>query len=119
MSARALGAGAILMLVVCGVALADAPTVGPLPKPKVTAVKTTRGALFAIALPRRRGGYVWRIARPLDTRVARQATEGDVGTSVVLVFRAVGRGRTAIVVAETKGETAKAYRAVRYDVTVG
>jgi len=107
------------MLVSCGVALADAPPVGPLPKPKVTAVRTIRGALFAIPLPKRGGGYVWRIARPYDTRVVRQATEGEVGTSVVLVFRAVGRGRVAIVVAETKGETAKAYRAVRYDVTVG
>lgn len=85
----------------------------------MTAVRTTRGALFAIALPKRVGGYVWRVARPFNTRVARQTTEGDVGSTVVLAFRAVGRGRTAIVVAETKGETAKAYRAVRYDVTVG
>ena len=44
--------------------------------------------------------------------------EGEVGNSVVLVFKAVGKGRTAIVVAETRGETAKAYRAVLYDVTV-
>ena len=33
-------------------------------------------------------------------------------------LRMAGRGQTSIVVAETKGETAKAYRAVRYDVTV-
>jgi hypothetical protein len=37
---------------------------------------------------------------------------------VVLVFATVARGRTSIVVAETRGETARAYRAVRYDVTV-
>jgi hypothetical protein len=98
-------------------ALAGAPPVGPLPKPKVTSVKTTRGALVSIALPKR-AGYVWRVARALDGKVVREVTEGDVGPTVVLVFKAVGRGRTAIVVAETKGETPKAYRAVRYDLTV-
>jgi hypothetical protein len=50
--------------------------------------------------------------------VIRQVSEGEVGNSVVLVFKAVGKGHTAIVVAETRGETAKAYRAVRYAVTV-
>ena len=104
--------------VLAGAASATAPPVGPLPKPKVTTLKTTRGALFSIALPRRGGGYVWRVARALDSRVVRQVAEGDVGATIVLVFRAAGRGHTAIVVAETKGETAKAYRAVRYDVTV-
>src|SRR5581483_10298938 len=98
-------------------AFASAPPVGPLPS-AVTAVKTTRGALFSVALPKRAGGYVWRIARPFNLRVARQASEADVGPTVVLAFRAVGRGRTAIVVAERRGETAKADRAVRYDVTV-
>ena len=36
----------------------------------------------------------------------------------VLVFAAVGRGHASIVLAETRGETARAYRAVRYEVTV-
>ena len=58
------------------------------------------------------------LSSPIDTRVVRQAAEGDVGATVVLVFRAVGRGQAQIVVAETKGETAKAYRAVRYVVAV-
>jgi hypothetical protein len=107
-----------LVLACAATAVASAPPVGPLPKPKVTTVKTTRGSLFSIALPRRGGGYVWRIARALDSRIVREVAEGDVGTTVVLVFRAAGRGHAAIVVAETKGETAKAYRAVRYDVTV-
>src|SRR5581483_11825478 len=83
-------------------AFASAPPVGPLPS-AVTAVKTTRGALFSVALPKRAGGYVWRIARPFNLRVARQASEADVGPTVVLAFRAVGRGRTAIVVAERRG----------------
>ena len=108
-----------LVLAFAATAVAGAPPVGALPTPKVTSVKTTRGALFSIALQRRGGGYVWRIARAFNAHVARQVTEGDVGSTVVLVFRAVGRGHTSIVVAETKGETAKAYRAVSYDVTVG
>lgn len=98
-------------------ALASAPPVGPLPPQKVTRVHTTCGQLVSIALPTR-AGYVWRIARAIDSRVVRQVTEGEAGSTVVLVFRAVGRGHAAIVVAETKGETTKAYRAVRYDVFV-
>jgi hypothetical protein len=88
-----------------------------LPAAKVTTVKTTRGQLVSIALPTRRG-YVWRVARPVPARVVRQVAEGDLGSNVVLVFRTVARGRGSIVLAETKGETARAYRAVRYDVTV-
>jgi hypothetical protein len=100
-----------------GAASATAPPVGPLPAAKVTTVKTTRGQFVSIALPVRRG-YVWRVARPLPARVVRQVGEGDLGRNVVLVFLAVGRGRGSIVLAETKGETARAYRAVRYEVTV-
>ena len=99
-------------------ALASAPPVGPLPASKLTTITTTRGSLVSIALPRRAGGYAWRVARAFNPRVVRQVTEGDVGPTVVLVFRAVGRGYTTIVVAETRGETAKAYRAARYLVTV-
>lgn len=108
-------AAVAVALILVSSALASAPPVGPLPPQKVTRVHTTRGELVSIALPKR-PGYVWRIARPIDSRVVRQATEGDVGATVVLVFRAVGRGHAQIVVAETKGETAKAYRAVRYVV---
>lgn len=109
---------ALAALVLAAPAVASAPPVGPLPAPKVTTVKTARGSLVSIALPKRAGGYVWRIARAFDARVVRQVTEGDVGPTVVLVFRALARGHTAIVVAQTRGETPKAYRAVRYDVTV-
>ena len=58
------------------------------------------------------------VARAYDGHVLREVTEGDIGSTVVIVFRAVGRGRTTVVLAETRGERAKAYRAVRYAVTV-
>lgn len=108
---------AVLAAALAGTAAASAPPVGPLPAAKVTTVKTTRGQLVSIALPAR-AGYVWRIARAFDAGVLREVSEGEVGSSVVIVFRAVGRGHTAVVLGETRGETPKAYRAVRYDVTV-
>jgi len=108
---------ALALALGAGGALASAPPVGPLPLPTVTSVKTTRGQLVSLALPRR-AGYVWRIARAVPVRVVRQVGEGDVGTSVVLVFRAVGRGHASVFVAETRGERPQAFRAVRLDVTV-
>ena len=112
----------LLLLAATGMAMAGAvsataPPVGPLPAAKVTTVKTTRGQLVSIALPTR-SGYVWRVARPIAARVVRQIGEGDVGRHVVLVFVTVASGRASIVLAETRGETAKAFRAVRYDITV-
>ena len=93
-----------------GAASARAPPVGPLPAAKVTTVKTTRGQLVSIALPTRRG-YDWRIARRIDARVVRQIGEGDVGSQRRPRLHG-GRqgGRATIVFAETRGETAKAYR---------
>ena len=81
-------------------------------------ISTARGSLVSVAGPKRPGGYVWRIARAYNGHVLREVTEGDIGSTVVIVFRAVGRGRTTVVLAETRGERAKAYRAVRYAVTV-
>ena len=107
----------LIALGLVGSAAASAPPVGPLPTPTRSTVKTVKGSLFAVALPRR-AGYDWRIARGIDARVVREISEGDVGPSVVVVFRAVGKGHATIVFAETRGETAKAYRAARYDVTV-
>jgi len=104
-------------LAAAGAASATAPPVGPLPAAKVTTVQTTRGQLVSVALPTRRG-YVWRVARPIAASVVRQVGEADVGRNVVLVFVAVAHGHASIVLAETRGETAKAYRAVMYDVTV-
>jgi hypothetical protein len=94
--------------------------VGPLPDGSVTKVVTAQGSFVAVAVPRQResSGLVWRIARQFDARVVRQVSEADVGSTVVLVFKAVGAGRTSIVLALTRGETPKAVRAARYDVQV-
>lgn len=110
---------AVLALVAAGVAAADSTPVGPLPKPSVTTVTTAKGSLVAVSLPAQpaRTGLLWRVARPLDTRVVRQVGEADVGPSVVLVFRVVGAGRTSLHFALTRGDASpKALRAVRYDV---
>jgi hypothetical protein len=98
-------------------ATAEAPPIGPLPTPVVTHVTTTKGSLVSIALLRR-AGYDWRIAGALKASVLVEQTEGDVGPDVVLVFKAVGRGSATVTVAQTRGERPKAYRAVRYVVTV-
>jgi len=112
-------AGAVLALAGAGTAVADSTPVGPLPKAAVTRVTTAKGSLVAVSLPGQppRNGLVWRIARPLDTRLVRQVGGADVGPSVVLVFRVVGRGHASLQFALTRGDTSpKAVRAVRYDL---
>ena len=112
---------ALLAFVAAGTAAADSTPVGPLPPPAVTKVTTAKGSLVAVSLPARPAGtgLVWRVARPLDTRVVRQVGEAGVGPSVVLVFRVVGRGRASLHFALTRGDASpKAVRAVRYDVRV-
>jgi hypothetical protein len=111
LAALALGAGA------ASASRQSAGPIGPLPKPTVTTVRTPRSTLVAVALPRR-AGLDWRIAGKLDSTVVREVSEADAGASVVLVFKAVGKGKAKIVVAETRGEQPHAYRAVEYDVTV-
>jgi len=115
---RPLLAAAVAACALSGAAIAGAPPVGPLPPSKIQRISTARGSLVSVAVPKRQGGYVWRIARTYNGHVLREMTEGDVGSTVVIVFRAVGPGTTTVVLAETRGETAKAYRAVRYVVTV-
>lgn len=98
---------------------ADSTPVGPLPEGPVTHVQTTRGSLVAVALPRQKEatGLVWRVARPVNARILRQLSEADVGSSVVLVFRAVGTGNATMRFALTRGESSgKAVRATTYHV---
>ena len=102
-------------------ALADSTPVGPLLPGPVTTMTAAHGTLIAIAVPRRKAstGLLWRIARTVSPRVLRQVGEADIGPTVVLVFRSVGRGRATVVLALTKGDTsAKAVASVTYRVRV-
>jgi hypothetical protein len=91
---------------IAAAAHANSTPVGPLPRGRPRQ-RRPPGQLVAIALPRapRRSGLVWRIARRYDSRIVHQTTEADVGANVVLVFRVVGRGHTALVFALTRGDT--------------
>jgi len=99
-------------------ALADAPPVGPLPKGPTSTIRTPKGELVSFALPVRSNGRVWRVARKFDASVVRQVSEADVGNSVVLVFKAVGKGTTTVAFGLTRGENVKAYESRRFIVTV-
>lgn len=109
-------AGAIVAAAVAG--SSSAPPVGPLPPGPTTSIKTQKGELVAVALPTRASGRVWRIARAFNGAVIREISEANVGSSVVLVFRAQGVGSTTIRFGLTRGETAKAYESRRIDVSV-
>ena len=117
----------VLLSVVCAVLVAAAaagaarraaPPVGPLPSGPVTTIQTHKGEQVAVALPTRGGGRVWRVARAFDARVLEQVSEGDVRGSVVLVFRAKGKGDTTLAFGLTLGERPKAFEARRYTVHV-
>jgi len=97
---------------------ASAPPVGPLPPGPTQSITTQKGQLVAVALPSSTAGRAWRIARAYNAGVLHEITERNVGSSVVVVYSAVGRGSTTIVYALTKGETAHAYAARRFVVTV-
>jgi hypothetical protein len=119
-----LTAGAMVasMLVGAGVARADSTPVGPLPAGPVSTVTTKKGQRVAVALPRASAasGLVWRVARSYDSRVVRQLSEADVGSSVVLVYRVAGTGSTSLVFALTRGDTSsRAVKAATYRIRAG
>ena len=104
-----------ILLVGAGVGQADSTPVGPLPSGPVASTTTKPGLLVAVALPRASSasGLVWRVARAYNSKVVREISEADVGTSVVLVYKVVGRGDTSLVFALTRGDTsAKAVKSV-------
>jgi hypothetical protein len=103
---------------VAGAGLADSTPVGPLPKGPTSTIQTQKGQLVAFALPKRANGRVWRVARAFNSKVVSEVTEGDVGATVVLVFKATGSGTTTVTFALTRGETAKAFEARRFTVRV-
>jgi hypothetical protein len=113
------GVAASAALLVAGAgAKASAPPVGPIPKGPVASVTTQKGQLVAVALPKRGSGLVWRVARRIDPAVLQQVSEANVGRSVVVVFRAEGKGTARIVFALTRGETPRALASVTHVVRV-
>jgi hypothetical protein len=111
-------ATAVACAATAGAAQTDSTPVGPLPAGPTSTVATQKGELIAVALPHRSGGRVWRIARSFDTRVIRQVGEADVGSAVVLTFKATGKGSAVLRFGLTKGETAKALESRRVMVAV-
>jgi hypothetical protein len=103
------------------VASADTTPVGPLPKGPHSTIAAERGSFVAVALPRQKPstGLVWRLARQVDPAVLRQVSEGDVGSSVVVVFRAMDAGSAKVVFALTRGDSSpRALRSTTYTVRV-
>jgi hypothetical protein len=97
---------AFMFVVALAEGRAESTPVGALPAGPVSTVKTQRGLLVAVALPRPKpsSGLVWRIARQFDAGVVRQLDEVETVSSVVVVFKAVGYGKTSIVFALTIGD---------------
>jgi hypothetical protein len=113
-----LAATALVVATTAATAGATATPVGPLPKGPTTTISTKPGQLVAFALPVKRSGLVWRVARPVPPTVLRQVSEARVGRSVVLVFRAGRAGTATVSFGLTRGETPRAYESRRYTVRV-
>jgi hypothetical protein len=111
-------ASAALTATLATTANATAPTVGVLPPGPTSLIRTKPGQLVAVALPHRAGGKVWRVAAPIDPRRLRQVGEADVGSSVVLIYRAAAAGSATIEFGLTRGETAKAFESRKFVVTI-
>jgi hypothetical protein len=108
---------AMLALVLAFPALASSPPVGPLPAGPVTSITTPKGSLVSVALASR-AGKSWRLARAVSPKVLVEVSEANVGSSVVIVYRAVGRGSASVRYGLTRGETRKAYASATFNVRV-
>jgi len=96
----------VLPLAIIAAAQAGSSPVGQLPAGPVSATTTAPNQLVAVALPRapRQSGLVWRLARRYDSHIVRQISEANVGGNVLVVFKVVGRGKTSLVFALTRGD---------------
>ncbi|MBA3841918.1 MAG: hypothetical protein H0X39_04750 [Actinobacteria bacterium] len=118
MLARIAPFAVVALCVLAAPAVASSPPVGPLPAGPTTQITTQRGALVAIALPPQPAGRAWRLKGNINTRIVREVSEANVGANVVVVFKATGKGSTSLAYGATRGETAKAYAAKRFHLTV-
>ena len=116
--AAALVAVAALAGATAAATRASSPPIGPLPPGAHATVTTKAGELVAVALPHRSRGRVWRLARPFDGSVLREVSEADVGSNVVIVFKAVRPGALTLSYALTRGETTKALEARTFTVRI-
>jgi hypothetical protein len=116
--AGAIVTAAVLAAAVAGASRATAPPVGPLPNGPNSTIQTQKGQLVAVALPHTPNGRVWRIVGSLNSKIVVEAGEGDVGTNVVIIFKATGPGTTTVTFANTRGETAHVYQARRFTIRV-
>lgn len=96
---------------------ATAPPVGPLPKGPVTTISTSKGSLVSVALPSR-AGKSWRLARAVNAKVLVEVNEANVGSNVVVIYRATGRGSVKVAYGLTRGESAKALASATFNVRV-
>jgi hypothetical protein len=102
-------------------ASASAPPVGKLPAARTLAYKTIPGKVLTITLPNPalKGG-VWRVARAYDDQVVQELGERKLQNgSVRITLETTGPGTTRVIFAVTRGETAKAYAARIFEITVG
>ena|SRR5579864_9179692 len=111
------GAAFVAGLVLTVPALASAPPVGPLPPGPVTSITTQKGSLASVALASR-AGKSWRLARAVSPKVLVEVSEANVGSTVVIVYRAVGAGSVSVRYGLTRGETRHAYASATFNVRV-
>jgi hypothetical protein len=111
---------AVAALAAAGTVGATAPPVGPLPAGPTSSVRIQPTGSLTVTLPKPSvAGGVWRVARAFDGKVVEQLAERTTPAGgVELTFGAVGAGRTRLVFAVTRGETAKAYAARTVNVRV-
>jgi hypothetical protein len=114
---RTTAGAAMLALVLAFPALASSPPVGPLPPGPVQSITAPKGSLVSVALASR-SGKSWRLARAVSAKVLVAVSEANVGSSVVIVYRAVGRGTVSVRYGLTRGETRKAYASATFAVHV-
>ena len=115
---RAVLAALAIAAILAVPAVASAPPVGPLPPGPLQHITTQPGQLVALALPQTTRSRVWRLARPVSSKVLREVTEADLPGSVVIVYRAVGRGSVVVAYGLTRGETAHAFASRRFAIAV-
>jgi hypothetical protein len=118
MMRKGLALAAAAAIAVGTTARADAPPVTHVPQGRLSTVVTTKGELFAIALPRRRPGLVWRLASRVDSHVLRERSEADAEGRVVVTYEAAGTGLAALAYGLTRGERPKAVEGRQFLIIV-